>query len=513
MPRASTSTSTSTHLIPDLTNPLFTIKPEPVDDDEYNPNLDHGEEDDYDDQDYDEDDDGDQLLSDDAPTPTQRLNAFGLDELPESRIRKVKVVELFDALQNDEIVLDPPYQRDVVWNLPKRTGLIDSIFRNFYIPPLVFAIHTVQTDGDDEQEDAGDEASQSNDKGGGGEGSSVEDGEIRPTPTQLKLKRKKGKKEIRICVDGKQRLTSIRNFMEGKIPFKHTALRKSFWYTDAPESSSDDDEPEPPEDGEGPKEKKKKGKPKRHILPQRFREVFDGKEMTVVEYRHLTDPLERDLFRRVQLGMSLNSAEKLQAISSPWADWITSLENKYLHSPNGLGSMITMDTSRGRGFMNLTQMIWACEGYRARNPTSTTTPTASTPTSTIPNTAQGAPTYPTLSTFLSRSTSPTAEFKKEIEEVMRGMKEIARDAGGRGWGRSKKGMSARIAPVEFLFMGVTLFVLPSSLLQAHIASSTSIFEFEDGRKKFLDLRTNSVVCRAMWETVREFEERYRMRGV
>lgn len=97
MPRASTSTSTSTstHLIPDLTNPLFTIKPEPVDDDEYNPNLDHGEEDDYDDQDYDEDDDGDQLLSDDAPTPTQRLNAFGLDELPESRIRKVKVVELF----------------------------------------------------------------------------------------------------------------------------------------------------------------------------------------------------------------------------------------------------------------------------------------------------------------------------------------------------------------------------------------------------------------------------------
>jgi Protein of unknown function DUF262 len=47
-------------------------------------------------------------------------------------------------------------------------GLIDSIFRNFYIPPVIFAVEK------------------------------DEDG-----------------KELRVCVDGKQRLTSISKFMDG----------------------------------------------------------------------------------------------------------------------------------------------------------------------------------------------------------------------------------------------------------------------------------------------------------
>lgn len=58
------------------------------------------------------------------------------------------------------IDLNPPYQRgkslrpvafrvkfsnslrspDVVWPEAKQIGLIDSIFRNFYIPPIVFAV-------------------------------------------------------------------------------------------------------------------------------------------------------------------------------------------------------------------------------------------------------------------------------------------------------------------------------------------------------------------------------------
>jgi hypothetical protein len=53
--------------------------------------------------------------------------------------------------------LNPPYQRgnainhthkfrprwgflDVVWPEAKQIGLIDSIFRNFFIPPIVFAV-------------------------------------------------------------------------------------------------------------------------------------------------------------------------------------------------------------------------------------------------------------------------------------------------------------------------------------------------------------------------------------
>jgi uncharacterized protein with ParB-like and HNH nuclease domain len=59
---------------------------------------------------------------------------------------------------------------DIVWPEVKQIGLIDSIFRNFYIPPVVFA---VQRDEDNE--------------------------------------------EVRICVDGKQRLTSIQKFFDGQV--------------------------------------------------------------------------------------------------------------------------------------------------------------------------------------------------------------------------------------------------------------------------------------------------------
>lgn len=30
---------------------------------------------------------------------------------------------------------------DVVWPEPKQIALIDSIFRNYYVPPIVFAVH------------------------------------------------------------------------------------------------------------------------------------------------------------------------------------------------------------------------------------------------------------------------------------------------------------------------------------------------------------------------------------
>lgn len=58
---------------------------------------------------------------------------------------------------------------DIVWPDTKKSFLIDSIFRNFYIPPVIFAVRVDPTDGS----------------------------------------------EMRVCVDGKQRLTSISRFMDG----------------------------------------------------------------------------------------------------------------------------------------------------------------------------------------------------------------------------------------------------------------------------------------------------------
>jgi uncharacterized protein DUF262 len=68
--------------------------------------------------------------------------------------------------------------KDIVWPTGKQMEIIDSLYHNFYIPPVIFAVMR------------------------------DEDGE-----------------EVRICVDGKQRLTSIVKFLDGHVrpsPFRRS---------------------------------------------------------------------------------------------------------------------------------------------------------------------------------------------------------------------------------------------------------------------------------------------------
>ena len=41
------------------------------------------------------------------------------------------------------IELNPPWQRDVVWNEARQSKLIVSIYQNYWIPPVVFAVEKV----------------------------------------------------------------------------------------------------------------------------------------------------------------------------------------------------------------------------------------------------------------------------------------------------------------------------------------------------------------------------------
>ncbi|KAF4622648.1 hypothetical protein D9613_009045 [Agrocybe pediades] len=72
---------------------------------------------------------------------------------------------------------------DIVWTETKQIGLIDSIFRNFYIPPVIFSVQ------------------------------SYDDGS-----------------ERKICIDGKQRLTAISLFMNGQIPHRDPFTNEKLWY-------------------------------------------------------------------------------------------------------------------------------------------------------------------------------------------------------------------------------------------------------------------------------------------
>jgi len=94
------------------------------------------------------------------------------------RLRPPTVVQvscgmLFEQIESGEIDLDAEYQRDVVWPDKNQSKLIDSILRNYYIPPVVFS------------------------------------------------RQERGMQEVKICVDGKQRLTSIWKFMSGEVSFSN----------------------------------------------------------------------------------------------------------------------------------------------------------------------------------------------------------------------------------------------------------------------------------------------------
>jgi len=126
------------------------------------------------------------------------------DALKAPRATTYTAQALFDQIMSGDIDLDPEYQRgpsflpfflsthslnkDIVWPEAKQVGLIDSIFRNFYIPPVIFGARSLS---------------------------------LFPTISHVfpAVSAHEDGSEHRICIDGKQRLTSIYRFMLGLVSF------------------------------------------------------------------------------------------------------------------------------------------------------------------------------------------------------------------------------------------------------------------------------------------------------
>ncbi|KAG9316365.1 hypothetical protein JVU11DRAFT_2398 [Chiua virens] len=262
------------------------------------------------------------------------------------------------------IDLNPSYQRDIVWPESKQIGLIDSIFRNFYVPPVIFAVQK-----DDEGE------------------------------------------PVRVCVDGKQRLTSIQKFLDGLIPHRDAHTKKCFWFvrSDAQRTT-------------------------RLEIPDHWKRRFSETRITCVEYHGLPPGTEREIFQRVQLGMSLTAAEKLQAISSPWADWIGDLEMRHVQCEGGLAEVLEWDTKRGRDFQCIAQMVFCCD---------------SLPDHVLPTAAK-------LEKWLSRVDKPSQAFKTHMDGVLNEFGYIAMTP---TLNIAFEQVDKRVAPVEFVFIGTLLYVL------------------------------------------------------
>lgn len=100
--------------------------------------------------------------------------------------------------------------------------------------------------------------------------------------------------------------------------------------------------------------------------------------MLLVEYFHLTEVQERDMFQvffashilllaewladhfplqRVQMGMPLKEGEKLQSLAGPWAAWILALVKRYVEGKGMLDEELDWETGRGAAFQSITCVV------------------------------------------------------------------------------------------------------------------------------------------------------------
>ncbi|KAK1227752.1 hypothetical protein PQX77_009223 [Marasmius sp. AFHP31] len=215
-------------------------------------------------------------------------------DINKPRSQAYSIEWLYKQLKDNLIDLNAEYQRDVVWTKEKQSFLIDSIFNNYYVPPIIFSVR----------------------------------------------KHENGIDEMRVCIDGKQRLTAILLFLEGTIPYRDKASGRQLWFRHNP------DLPWPPCRG------------KKYLLPRNMTRSLENSSLVCVEYEEVAYQEERDIFKRVQLGVPLTGAEKLQAISTPRVRFIQKLKTQFM-VPEKLGNLaIPLDRSRCRDFHLLALSVY-----------------------------------------------------------------------------------------------------------------------------------------------------------
>jgi len=163
------------------------------------------------------------------------------------QLNSQQVSSIYDQIKKNsssKIILDPPYQRDNVWRGKDKCDFIDSLYHG--IIPTNIIINENQDDNE------------------------------------------------KVCIDGKQRMTSIIEFISNKICVtlnNNDGVEEHIYYDRVP------DEDEQIE------------KHNYRIFTNRERSVFNGRQIPVVAYKNLSYEMQVDIFNRIQKGVNLSAGE------------------------------------------------------------------------------------------------------------------------------------------------------------------------------------------------------------
>ncbi|KAL0957619.1 hypothetical protein HGRIS_001401 [Hohenbuehelia grisea] len=355
--------------------------------------------------DLDDEDDDDFQLSGKSKKPAKPQPGYWIRNGPKvPRATTYTAQALYDQMYDSEVDLEPEYQRAVVWSDSMQIGIIDSIFRNFYIPPIIFAVKQYKDGG-----------------------------------------------EAKTCIDGKQRLTSIHRFMDGLIPHINPHTGEKLWYKNVDINSAKT----------------------RKILPEQDRLSFAEKEIVCVEYQDINENDEREIFQRVQLGMALTPAEKLQVINTPRAAFVRELLTMFVNDDNGLGGgALNWDRERGADFRCVAQSVCCIAHY--------------------PSGIRNVGTMPQLKKWLSASDALPEGTMGMIKETYRVFVQlVSNKTVNRVFHEPEK-----IAPLEFICIPILIAMKRSGMSPAQLAATIGTMRAEV-REAHVGTRMNDHVLKTV----------------
>lgn len=175
---------------------------------------------------------------------------ISLDEISGNFYRyddgKITFRTIKEYYDNNTLDLDPDYQRDIVWNTEKQQLFIDSVMCGYCYPPVIFNL----VNG------------------------------------------------IWRCMDGKQRITSILNFLHNRIHYDYNGEAILF-----------------------------------DNLDNHSKQCFLSKSFINYEYKNLPEDIESEIFRRLQYGMIMKRPEIIKSYN-------TDLMNAIKEKTGGLSALL-----------------------------------------------------------------------------------------------------------------------------------------------------------------------------
>ncbi|KAG6897984.1 hypothetical protein C0992_007938 [Termitomyces sp. T32_za158] len=293
--------------------------------------------------------------------------------LDEPHLYADTVQTIYHELKNKIIDVDPEYQRSVVWDDAKQGYLIDSLMNNYVVFPLVFAERTREEDD----------------------------------------------VKIKVCIDGKQRITAIQQFRDGKISYRDSQLNHDMWYAQVPAG--------------------KKG----IAFTAAQRQRFDNSRISICKYPSIEEYDEREVFQRVQNGVALSTHERLKAVNGPNGDLVREM---YRRTSTGLRESLGWEKAKGKDFFMLSQMAIIIKESIVKKP----------PASQI--------TLSRVETFLNLKIAPTKELLSSVLAVIEDFNSIYENP-------QLVDVFQNIQPQFFVMAGVMIHLHRKTLSVAQLADA------------------------------------------